>query len=123
MKKILSPAGEMLAVIRGVEVLPWGSMPHRGARADPRAAHPAAGRLLADPLGFLLTPGAPQACAGAVFPARRTYFPSGGDRCRGGLAGGRRLRVRLVRDAQGREKPLILGFAGREVCEQLTLGR
>lgn len=29
MKKILSPAGEMLAVIRGVEVLPWGSMPHR----------------------------------------------------------------------------------------------
>ena len=33
------------------------------------------------------------------------------------------LRVRVIHDAQGRVKPLILGFAGRETCEQLKIGR
>lgn len=122
MKKILSPAGEMLAVIRGVEVLPWGSMPHR-----------ALGLTLE-----LLTPPR-EGCwltrwvffdAWAPQLARERFSRLGGrisqvaeiDAEAASLVGGR-LRVRLVRDAQGREKPLILGFAGREVCEQLTLGR
>lgn len=122
MKHFLSPAGGMLAVIRGVEVLPWGSMPHR-----------ALGLTLE-----LLTPPR-EGCrltrwvffdAWAPQLAQERFSRLGGrisrveeiDAAAASLVGGL-LRVRLTRDAQGREKPLILGFAGREVCEQMTLGR
>ena len=122
MQKNLIPEGDYLTVIRRAEVLPWGTMPHRA------------------PGLTLEICGGPQSGGGlfrwiffdAFQPerARELFGRLGGrlsrveeiDRDAPGLVCNL-LRVRVIHDAQGRVKPLILGFAGREICEQLKIGR
>lgn len=122
MKENLIPAGKYIVVIQAAEVLPWGSMPHRAVGLTMLIDEgPQAGRPLFRWLFF-----------DAFQPdvARNRFGRLGGtlgkveeiDKDLPALIGNR-LRVRLCYDAAGRAKPMILGYAGRLCCEQLTLGR